>query len=38
MDKLLERITEAIQLYLEVEESETEGLDFVGIQQVTVQQ
>jgi predicted RNase H-like HicB family nuclease len=37
MDKLLERIKEAIQLCLEVQEEETPSLDFVGIQQVAVE-
>ena len=37
LDKLRERITQAIELYLEVEESEGDPLDFIGIQQVTVE-
>lgn len=36
MDKLLERIAEAIQLCLEVEEQDTEALEFLGIHQITV--
>ena len=38
LDQLMERIKEAIELYLDVESSsiETADLDFVGIQQVTV--
>lgn len=36
MDKLRARITEAIQVSLEVAESEGARLDFIGIQQVTV--
>ena len=35
LDKLMERIREAIQLCLEVRE-ETESLEFVGVQKVTV--
>lgn len=38
MDKLLERIAEAIQLCLEMEEQDTEALEFLGVQQVTVEQ
>jgi predicted RNase H-like HicB family nuclease len=37
LDQLMKRIQEAIQLYLEVEEEAVEGLDFIGIQQVTVE-
>lgn len=36
LDTLMERIQEAIELCLEVAEEETEPLDFVGIQRVTV--
>ncbi len=36
MDKLYERIKEAIALYLEVEDETTQPLDFVGIQRVTI--
>lgn len=37
LDQLMERIREAIELYLEVEESPRESLDFVGIQRVCVE-
>ncbi len=37
MDQLLRRITEAIKLYLEVEGEKTERIDFIGVQQVTVE-
>ncbi len=36
LDTLMERIQEAIELCLEVTEEETEALDFIGIQRVTV--
>lgn len=38
LDELMERIREAIELCLEVEEDEAarESLDFVGVQRVTV--
>lgn len=36
LDVLMERIREAIELYLEVKEEEFDTLDFVGIQKVTV--
>jgi predicted RNase H-like HicB family nuclease len=36
LDQLVERIKEAIALYLEVEGDTTEPLSFVGVQQVTV--
>jgi predicted RNase H-like HicB family nuclease len=36
MDQLAKRIREAIELYLEVEGDQTDGLEFIGIQQVTV--
>jgi len=37
LDQLMERIKEAIELCLEVEDKNQETLDFVGIQRVTVQ-
>jgi predicted RNase H-like HicB family nuclease len=37
LDELMERIKEAIALYLEVEGDEAAPLDFVGVQQVAVQ-
>jgi len=37
LDQLMERIKEAIELCLEVEDAEQETLDFVGIQRVTVE-
>ena len=37
LDRLIERIREAIALYLEVERQETEPLEFIGVQQVTVE-
>lgn len=37
LDQLIERIREAIALYLEVERQETEPLEFIGVQQVTVE-
>jgi predicted RNase H-like HicB family nuclease len=37
LDQLMERIREAIELYLEVEESPRESLDLVGIQRVCVE-
>ena len=36
LDKLMERIQEAIALCLEVEGGGSESLDFVGVQKVTV--
>jgi predicted RNase H-like HicB family nuclease len=36
LDVLMERIREAIELCLEVEQDETEQLDFVGIQKITI--
>jgi predicted RNase H-like HicB family nuclease len=36
LDQLMKRIQEAIELYLEVQEESEEGLDFIGIQRVTV--
>lgn len=37
LDELMERVKEAIELCLEVEGSEQEVLDFVGVQRVTVE-
>jgi predicted RNase H-like HicB family nuclease len=36
LDELMERIKEAIELCIEVQEDDIEELDFVGIQRVTV--
>jgi predicted RNase H-like HicB family nuclease len=36
LDALLKRVREAIELCLEVEGDRPEGLDFVGVQRVTV--
>ncbi|RKT46225.1 type II toxin-antitoxin system HicB family antitoxin [Thiocapsa rosea] len=36
LDILMERIREAIELYLEVQQDEFDELDFVGIQKITV--
>jgi len=36
LDELISRIKEAIELCLEVEGRETEPLEFIGVQQVTV--
>ena len=36
LDALMERIREAIELCLEVEQEEGETLDFVGVQKVSV--
>jgi predicted RNase H-like HicB family nuclease len=36
LDKLMERVREAIELCLEVREDEVEVLEFVGVQRVTV--
>lgn len=36
LDELMERVKEAISLCLEVAGEQTEPLDFVGVQQVTV--
>ena len=36
LDILMERIREAIELCLEVEGQQTEDLDFIGVQRVTV--
>lgn len=37
LDDLMERIKEAIELCLEVEDIDAQQLDFVGVQRVTVQ-
>lgn len=37
LDKLMSRIREAIELYLEVQGQSSEKLDFVGVQRVTVE-
>ena len=36
LDELMERIREAIELWLEVQGQDVEPLDFVGVQRVTV--
>lgn len=36
LDKLMVRIREAIRLCLDVEGKDVEGLDFVGVQRITV--
>ena len=36
LDKLMQRVTEAIELCLEVEGGSFDSLDFVGVQKVTV--
>ena len=36
LDKLMERIREAVELYLEVEKQITEPLEFVGVQKITL--
>jgi predicted RNase H-like HicB family nuclease len=36
LDKLMDRIREAIELCLEVQDGMVEQLDFVGVQRVTV--
>ena len=36
LDELMERIKEAIELCLGIEEGDVEQLDFVGVQRVTV--
>jgi predicted RNase H-like HicB family nuclease len=38
LDKLMDRIREAIELYLEVEGGNSEPLDFVGLQRITIAQ
>ncbi len=37
LDELMERIREAIELCLEVEEDKAETLEFVGVQRVSVE-
>lgn len=37
LDELMERIREAIELYLEVEEDTAESLEFVGVQRVSLE-
>jgi predicted RNase H-like HicB family nuclease len=37
LDELMERIKEAIELCLEVEQEQTETLEFIGVQRVSVQ-
>jgi predicted RNase H-like HicB family nuclease len=37
LEELMERIREAIELCLEVEEETTESLEFVGVQRVSVE-
>ncbi len=36
LDELIERIREAIELYLEVQGEPPEPLDFVGVQRITI--
>ncbi|MBI4006092.1 MAG: type II toxin-antitoxin system HicB family antitoxin [Gammaproteobacteria bacterium] len=36
LDKLMERVREAIELCMEVQGKDSENLDFVGVQRVTV--
>ena len=36
LDVLMERVREAIELYLEVENVPMESLDFLGIQRITI--
>jgi predicted RNase H-like HicB family nuclease len=36
LDALVERMREAIELCLEIEDEEAEGLDFIGVQKITV--
>jgi predicted RNase H-like HicB family nuclease len=36
LDDLVERMRETIELCLEVEDEEAEGLDFIGVQKITV--
>lgn len=36
LDKLMIRVREAIQLCLDIEGNNIEGLDFVGVQRITV--
>lgn len=37
LDELMERIREVIELCLEVEENQTESLEFVGVQRIAVE-
>jgi len=37
LDELMERVREAIELYLEVEKEEIPKLNFVGIQRISVE-
>jgi predicted RNase H-like HicB family nuclease len=37
LDQLMERVKEAIELFLEVAGTNPESLDFVGVQRVTVE-
>jgi predicted RNase H-like HicB family nuclease len=37
LDELMERIREAIELCLEVEDNQTEPLEFVGVQRIAVE-
>jgi len=36
LDELMERVREAVELCLEVEESPAQSLEFVGIQRITI--
>ena len=36
LDKLMQRIREAIELYLEVQTASSEPLEFIGVQRVSV--
>ena len=36
LDKLMERIREAVELYLEVDKQSTEPLEFVSVQNITL--
>ena len=36
LDKLRDRIREAIELYLEVEKDQPEPLEFIGVQRITL--
>ncbi|MDM3848989.1 MAG: type II toxin-antitoxin system HicB family antitoxin [Aphanizomenon gracile PMC627.10] len=37
LDELMERIREAIELCLEVDENQTEPLEFVGVQRIAIE-
>lgn len=37
LDELMERIREAIELCLEVDENQTESLEFVGVQRIAIE-